>query len=80
MLPVRDARQQHFVEIAQDGRERFALLGRAGGERRADLARRDPRQHRQLVDPLQIPRRPLEHRGPVAPQLVHTAAGVVPNS
>ena len=42
VLPVRDARQQHLVEVAQDGGERLGLLGRRRRQPRADLARARP--------------------------------------
>ena len=65
MLPVRDARQQHLVEIAEDVGERLGVLGRRGRQPGADVAGRDLRQHRQLADALEVPRRPLQRRGPV---------------
>ena len=40
------ARQQHLVEVAQHGGERLARLGRPVGQRGADRARLDAREHR----------------------------------
>ena len=42
VLPVRDARQEDLVEVAQHRRERLRLLGRRSGQLRADLARLRP--------------------------------------
>ena len=42
VLPVGHARHQHLVEVAQDGGERLALLGRRGRQARADRRRARP--------------------------------------
>ena len=69
MLPVRDARQQDLVEVAQHGGERLGLLGRGGWQPRADLAGRDLRQHRQLAHALEVARGPVQRGGAVGPQV-----------
>jgi hypothetical protein len=59
-LPVRETRQQHPVEVAEDVGERLAAVGRARRQRGADVARLDAREHRQLVQPAQVAVRPVE--------------------
>ena len=60
MLPVGDPGQEDLVEVAQHGRERLGLLGRAVGQRGADLARLDLGEHGQLADALEVVRGPLD--------------------
>ncbi len=59
-LPVRDARQQDLVEVAQHVRERLALLRRRDRQGSADVTGLDLCEDGQLADALEIPRRPLE--------------------
>ena len=73
VLPVRDRRHEHVVEVAQHVRERLALLRRRGGQPRAHVARLDLREHRQLAHaargrprPTRPPRRRPRGRSPRA--------------
>ena len=68
VLPVRERRDDQLVEVAEDVRERLAGLGRRDRELRRQLARLDLREHRQLVDALEIAGRPVERRGAVLPE------------
>ena len=73
VLPVRHARHEHLVEVAQDGGERLALLGRRGRQARADVARLDLGEHRQLADALEVALDPLERGVAVVEELAHAA-------
>ncbi len=68
-LPVRDRGHEHVVEVAQDIREGLALLGRGGREAGAQRAGLDLGEHRQLADPLQVRRGPLQRVRAVASQV-----------
>ena len=68
-LPVRDPGHEHLVEVAQHVGERLTVLRRRLRQPRADLARLDLSQHRQVADALEVRRRPLERRRPVPPQV-----------
>ena len=74
-LPVGQAGQEDVVEIAEDVRERLRLLGRRGGQTRANLPRLDLREHRQLADALEVRGDPLERRRTVLAE----AHGPTPN-
>ncbi len=67
-LPVREAGQQHVVEVAEDVRERLALLRGVRRKRGADVAGLDLREHRELPDALQVALEPLERGRAVARQ------------
>ncbi len=67
-LPVGQAGQEDVVEVAEDARERLSLLGRRNGQPRANLARLDLREHRQLADALEIRGDPLERGRAVFPK------------
>ena len=58
MIPVRNAGQDEAVYIGENGLQRLAVFGRALGQSRRDIARRDPRQDRPVADLLQIGRNP----------------------
>ena len=64
-LPVRDRRQEHVVEVAQDRRERLSALGRRRRELRAQLARLDLGEDGKLAHALEVRRDPVEGRGAV---------------
>ena len=68
---MRDAGQEDVVEVAQDRRERLGVFGRLGRQPGADVAGRDLGEHRQIADALEVIRRPLERRAPVAAQVRH---------
>ena len=74
-LPVGQAGQEDVVEIAEDVRERLRLLGRRGGQPRANLAWLDLREHGQLADALEVRGDPLERRRAVLAE----AQGPTPN-
>ena len=61
-LPVREPRQEDVVEIVEHGRERLGLVGRRGGQRRADLAGLDLRQDRELAHAARGTTRPSRAR------------------
>ncbi len=67
-LPVGDPRHQHLVEVAQDRGERLPALRRRGGQRGADLARLDLREHRALADALEVAGGPVDRRVAVLPE------------
>ena len=46
MVPVRQAGNEDALEVGEDALERFALLGRAVGQRAANLSRAYPREDR----------------------------------
>ena len=69
VLPVRDPRQQHLVEVAQHRRERLGDLRRRLGQRPPDLARLDLCEHRQLPHPLEVRGCPLERRSAVVAEI-----------
>ena len=64
-LPVREPRQEDVVEVAEDVRERLRLLGRRRGQPRAQLAGLDLREHREVAQPLEVRRDPLDRGGAV---------------
>ena len=70
VVPVRDARHQHAVEVGEHVRERLRLLGRRRRELRADLAGRDRRHHGSLADALEIVGRPVDRGMAVGPELL----------
>jgi hypothetical protein len=72
---VRDAREDHPLEVAEDLLERLPLLRGALGQRRADLARLDPREHRVALAVFQVIRDPLDETVPFATEFgaVHVA-------
>ena len=83
VLPVGDAGQQDLVEVPQHRRERLALLRRRGGQARADLARLDLREHRQVADAVEVVGGPLERRAAVFEELLalvgrHRGKGTAP--
>ena len=63
VLPVRDAREQHLVEVAQHRRERLGLVGRAGRQARpGSRPARPARAPAARATALQVAGRPLERR------------------
>ena len=80
MLPVGDPGKQDLIEVLQDRRERLGILGRARRKPGTDLTGADLREHRQLADALEVPRRPLECGRSVTPKIGQTDAGVGVNS
>ena len=60
VVPVRDAGQQHAIEVGEHVRERLGLLGRRRRQPRADLARLDRRHHGPLADALEVVGRPVD--------------------
>ena len=70
-LPVRHGRQEKLVEVAQDIGELLRLLGSRRRQLRRELAGLDLRKHRQVADPLEVARRPLERGGAVLPETAH---------
>ena len=70
VIPVRDAGQQHAVEVGQHVRERLGLLGRRRGQLRADLARRDRRHHGPLAHALEIVGGPVDRGVAVGAELL----------
>ena len=70
VVPVRDARQQHAVEVGEHVRERLGLLGRRRREPGADLARLDRRHHVPLADALEVIGRPIDRGVAVCPELL----------
>ena len=77
-LPVRQPGQEDVVEVAQQVRERLAVLGRVLRQPRADLARLDLRQHGQLPDPLEVALDPLQRREAVPRERVPLLLSHVP--
>src|SRR5262249_35843568 len=61
-LPMRDARQEDLVEVAQNVRERLSALGRRRGKLRARLSRPHLREHGKVADSLEVVRRPVDGR------------------
>jgi hypothetical protein len=55
-----DAGQQDLVEVAQDGGERLALLGRVGGQPCPDLAGDDRSEDGERLDALEVVGRPAQ--------------------
>ena len=70
VVPVRDARQQHAVEVGEHVGERLGRLGRRGRQARADLARLDRRHHVALADALEVVGRPVDRGVAVGPELL----------
>ena len=70
-LPVRHGRQEKLVEVAQDVGELLRLLGSRRRQLCRQLAGLDLRKHRQVADPLEVARRPLERGGAVLPEIAH---------
>ena len=71
VLPVRQGGDDQLVEVAQHVRERLRLLRRRERQLRRQLARLHLREHRQLVDALEIARRPLDRRRSVLAKVAH---------
>ena len=83
-----DARQDDLGEVAQHVGERLGFVGRAGRQRGADLTGLDAGEHRQLSDPLEVVRSPVDGSVAVGAQVdqrpwggrdrirVHVAGGV----
>ena len=46
MIPVREARHEHALEVGHDGAEGFRILGRFRRQGGGDLARLDACEHR----------------------------------
>ena len=60
MLPVRQARQDHRLEIPQHRVEALGRVRRRSGQLRTDRARRDPRHHRKVTDARPVIRDPVD--------------------
>ena len=60
VLPVRDAREEDLVEVAEHRGERLRLLGRRLRQPRADLPRLDLGEHGQLAHPFEVVGRPVD--------------------
>ncbi len=71
MIPVGDARQEHVVEVLENGRERLRLVGRRGRQGSPDSAGLDAREYRQVADALQVASSPLERGSPVGAKVAH---------
>ena len=70
-LPVREPRQEHGVEVVEDGRERLGVVGRRGRQSRADRAGLDLRQDREVAHALEIRRDPVERERAVVAERAH---------
>ena len=71
MLPVGDPREQDLVQIAEDCLERLGLLRRRLREPRTDLAGAHLCEHRQVRDPLQVVRGPVDGLMAILPESRH---------
>ena len=59
-LPVRDRGHEDLVEIAKDVREGLSALRRARGQPRAQLPRLELGEHREVAQPLEVRRDPVD--------------------
>ena len=74
---MRDSRHDDFVDIAEDRRERLALLRRPVGQAAANFSRLDLREHGQLLDLLHVVGDPVDDFAAVAAEFVRGHDGGV---
>ena len=76
MVPVRQARDEHALEVGHDGVERFAVFRRGAGSAARDVARLDARQDRIPLGVFEVVGNPVDELVTVAPEVgrVHAAA------
>ena len=69
MIPVRQARDEHALEVGHDRVERFALFRRAGGQRGRDVTGPRAGQDGVAFDVLEVIGDPLDELVAVAPEI-----------
>ena len=71
VLRVRQPGQEHAVEVASTAANGSGSSGGDAGKRGADLTRLDLGEHRELANPLEIGRDPVDGERAVVPELAH---------
>ena len=66
MVPMREAGNQHPLEVRHDRIERFGIFRRGVGERGGDLARLHTREHRVSLRMIEIIGDPVHEHVPVS--------------
>jgi len=72
MIPVSEAWNEDAFEIREDCVEALAALGRAGGQRAPNFARRDPRQDRIAIGCFEIVGNPVRETMRLPAKVVRT--------